>query len=161
VRLLSEGNVMKDAMVLLVPVVVFGLGGAFMVFVGRRTTQSGTASMKWPTAPGRIVSSEVKRGAKGSARPAITYTYTVDGQTHTGTRVNFNAGHISLNDSNRLVSTYPADSDAIIFYNPADPSEAVLEAGAKGGLLVTIFGAVLLLLAVVALGFFITQAGRG
>lgn len=65
-------------------------------------------------------------------RAAVSYRYTVDGETHVGSRVFFgddNAG--SLYPAVRRVSRYPVDADVQVAYDPADPSLCVLEAGAS------------------------------
>ncbi len=119
-------------MPLLIAAAAFALIGIYMLILGRRSMQGGTASLTWPKTPGRILTSQVKRGVKGSARADITYSYSVAGQSHTGSRVNFSFGS-NLNESSRLVNANPANSDVTVFYNPADPAEAVLVPGAKGG----------------------------
>ena len=120
-------------MLLLIAAAAFAGIGIYILVLGRRSMQVGTASLTWPRTRGRILTSEVKRGAKGGARADITYGYSVAGQSHTGSRVNSSLGGSNLNESSRIVKANPVNSDVTVFYNPANPTEAVLEPGAKGG----------------------------
>ena len=99
-------------------------------------------SARWPTADGVIVTSTVERGplAGGSrpARPVIRYEYTLpDGQKLSGIRVVFGApvrtkfstGRSAAIDAQREVAPYPLGRRVRVAYDPADPSNAVLEPG--------------------------------
>jgi hypothetical protein len=151
---------MKDSTIVLLGSLAFGLAGAAMLYAGLRARKLCAASLTWPTAPGRVVSSAIKAGAKGTVRFLVSYTYTVAGQTFTGGTANF-GGVTSANEANRLIAAYPADSDATVHYNPGNPSQAALEAGGKGGLPLLIIGAMMLAFALGGLGLFAMLAAQG
>jgi hypothetical protein len=144
---------MKDTTVVLLAAIVFGLAGAFALFMARRTQKLGAASLTWPTTPGRIVSSELKQSPKLGARPVIAYTYAVASQAYTGTTASFVGTH-NLQDAQRLVSAYPAGAEATVYYDPEKPSLAVLEPGAKRATSAWIMGGLLLAFAAAALAFY-------
>lgn len=150
---------MKDSTVVLIAAIAFGLAGALVLFMGRRTQKLGAASLTWPTTPGRIVSSELKQSPKLGARPVITYAYTVTNQAYTGTIASF-IGTNSLQDAQRLVSAYPAGADANVHYDPEKPSLAVLETGAKGAMPLWIMSGLLLAISAATFGFFTTIIAR-
>lgn len=151
---------MQDSTVVLIGAVAFGLAGAAMLYAGLRSRKLCAASLTWPTVPGRVVSSAVKAGAKGSVRFLISYTYTVAGQTFTGNTANY-GGVTSANEANRLMAAYPANGDAKVHYNPANPSQAALEAGGKGGLPLLIISGMMLAFALGGFGLFIMIAAQG
>ncbi|MFT3683665.1 MAG: DUF3592 domain-containing protein [Phycisphaerales bacterium] len=68
-----------------------GMGGFFAYNIVR---QAGTPS--WPSVQGTVNSSEIKtsRGRKGGTtyRPAVKYSYTVDGQAYGGSSVSLVSG---------------------------------------------------------------------
>jgi hypothetical protein len=148
-------------MPILIAAAAFALIGIYMLILGRRSVQVGTASLTWPKAPGRILKSEIKRGAKGSARADITYCYSVAGQSHTGSRVSFSLAGSNLNESSRIVKAHPAGSDVTVSYNPADPTEAVLEPGAKSGSTTTFLAALMFVGSLAMVGIYLYALSQG
>ena len=145
---------MEGSTALLVGAVVCGLAGGTLLLVGRRAQQLGAASSAWPRTTGRVVSSEVARGASHSSIPRITYSYSVAGRDYTSSVVSFRPSNTNFEEADRIVKAYPANGEALISYNPALPSQSVLVPGAKGGLPLIILGAITLLLSLAMLGFF-------
>lgn len=144
---------MRDSTVVLIAALAFWLAGSFALYMARRTQKLGAASLTWPTTPGRIVSSEVKQTPKGGARPIIAYTYAVAGQSYTGHIASFTGTH-SLQESQRLVTAYPAGADATVYYDPEKPSLAVLETGAKPVTVLWVMGGLLLAVSMTAFAVF-------
>jgi hypothetical protein len=95
----------------------------------------GTASQDWPTAPATFVAGTVKHTGSAS-RPqtpsfkvAIRYTYLVNGTAHFSNEISAVArGFRTRADAQAFVDGYPK-SKLVAHYNPANPSEAVLEPG--------------------------------
>ena len=148
-------------MLLLIVAAALVLIGIYILVLGRRSMQVGTASLTWPKTPGRILTSEVKRGAKGSARAAITYGYSVAGQSHTASRVNLSLAGSNLNESSRIVNAHPVNSDVTVYYNPADPAEAVLEPGPKGGSTTTLLAALMFVGSLAMVGIYLYALSQG
>jgi hypothetical protein len=92
------------------------------------------AAVSYPTAPGVITRSEVivEHGRNTTYRADLAYAYRVDGIKHRATQYRY--GTMNSNDSNahRIVSDHPVGKEVEVFYNPADPADAVLKTGIEG-----------------------------
>lgn len=100
-------------------------------------------SLSWPSIEGEIAHSAIllqtqtapTQGSEVTVKADISYRYKVNGR-------NYSSSQISLLDfsssssarARTIVSRYPDNSKVDVYYNPADPSEAVLEPGASTGL---------------------------
>lgn len=121
------------------------LCGALLVGVGLFVMQRHRAAANWPQAPARIEVSEVvtERHFEGDLfyRPLIRYRYNAPGGSFVGDKL-ATTGRLYPKESTarRVVGRYPVDTIAMARYNPADPTEAVLERGALGGLWFILFG---------------------
>ncbi len=93
----------------------------------------------WAQAPGRIIRSQmgVRRPPESNEIgtvvkvPAVTYSFSVGGVTHQGTRVSL--GDISGKYAQEASRRYPAGASVTVYYDPADPSDCVLEREAPKG----------------------------
>jgi hypothetical protein len=95
------------------------------------------ASRNWKNTTGIIVESriEMQRDRNGSiAHPIIVYEYVVDGQRFRSNQIGF-GGQSSGTGTGSLVRRYPAGMTVTVYYNPNNPSEAVLSRSALGGML--------------------------
>ncbi len=121
---------------------VAGLGA---LLLGIRTSLRARASRSWPRERGIVVSSEVRRGRSSSGssgrttstylyRPAIVFEYTIADRRYISDSISFadysssNSGH-----AEEIVARYPRGAEVEVYYNPQDPSTAVLERRAGGG----------------------------
>jgi Protein of unknown function (DUF3592) len=98
------------------------------------------AVSRWFPTPGKIVSSRVEArevtssgsGSESSTSteirnfPAITFAYKVGGKTFRGSRysVQENVGNFEVSET---LARFPKGADVTVFYDPADPSKAVIE----------------------------------
>ncbi len=73
------------------------------------------------------------------------------GQPFTGKRIAFGTNRYDYKKAQEIVTRYPAGSRVNVYYNPDKPKDAVLETVAAGGKLLTILGAVMSVIGVVAL----------
>ncbi len=93
-------------------------------------------SATFPTTEGTIVSSRkiLLRGARGSGYSAadIAYAYTVGDRHLTSSRFSFEhpAPRLETPETADLEKRFPVGTKISVHYNPADPSEAVLETSA-------------------------------
>ena len=104
----------------------------------------------WTKVQGRIINTTVRTYSPvGTTRqervrlrtyfPEITYTWTVDGQVHTGDRYALGEGHPDYQEreeARKAAAAFPAGQNIDVFYNPKDPSSAVLDPAMKSGALV-------------------------
>jgi hypothetical protein len=118
--------------------VAFAAVGAIGVATSVFELIDARASRDWPRALGRIGRSRVEEIADAEGvryRPDVLFRYTVDGRELSATRVRF--GPIVRTGwrwvAERELRRYPNGRDVTIAYDPADPSQAVLEPGATGG----------------------------
>ena len=93
-------------------------------------------SKNWPSVTGRIVTSSFRaehRDSDSSDRyiADIQYTYDVTGQTYSGNRVAYGLRKEvkSRRTLEELIQRYTTGSEVSVYYNPDDPSSAVLEQG--------------------------------
>lgn len=112
---------------------------------------TGYEARSWPQADGEVVSTTVRiqilmaggskatRTSRERARtyyPAITYRWAVDGQTFTGSRYSLGASHPDFSerqDAVRAAAAFRSGQPVTVYYDPADPSSAVLERSLQGG----------------------------
>lgn len=95
----------------------------------------------WPAAPGRIIAAHsttraVRRPSSGNKDTDadielrnfadIRYEFEVDGKKYPGTRVSI-AEDLGNGDVAGTLKRYPANKEIIVYYNPADPRETVIE----------------------------------
>ncbi len=96
------------------------------IFSARRKA---SAMQTWPSAPGSIVESELRSRRRGSRRiyyPHIVYQYNVMGQTYTGKRIS-PGPESGSSQARELVTKYPPGAPVKVYYDPQNPSDAVLE----------------------------------
>ena len=125
---------------------VAGFGYAHFRAVGKAK-----AAEAWPTAAGRVVSSEVveeestdrEGGTSTWYNPVVTYAYSVGGRELTSRRLRFgNYRSASRRKAEAALAPYPVGASPMVRYNPADPQECVLETRKPGPiyLIMALFG---------------------
>ncbi len=121
---------------------LFATLGVALLLAGLRDVLRATRSRRWPTTAGVVTSTELLQRRRtvetpSGARPQlhyearIHYEYTL-GHTHVGSsELSLNSTETSSETRARAVlSRYPQGHPIQVSYNPADPTEAVLEPGA-------------------------------
>ncbi len=136
---------------------------AIMLAMGVEGYRDGKATESWPSTTARILSSEVRedvetsrdsggmRRTKTTYRPALRYEYAIDGRTYQGYRIKADDYGGSASRAYNAVNRYPVGAEVTVYYDPADPGQAVLEQGADGTA-VYLFGGVGVLFSVIGLG---------
>jgi len=110
---------------------------AFATLVKWRELQ---VAKSWLPTPGTIISSRsearqvISRGVGSEANgktevrnfPAITFSYHVSGKSHIGTRYSMraNLGNFAVQET---LAQYPKGAVVTVFYDPAQPAQAVIE----------------------------------
>jgi hypothetical protein len=93
------------------------------------------ASMTWPSVTGRVSESAVEEstvGTKRSFTARVRYDYVVGGRGYTNRAIGFSdAGGSSRDSAEGVVARYPSGATVPVYYDPADPQNAVLERGAS------------------------------
>ena len=125
--------------------VIMLLIGALLASLGLFTLQRHRAAAGWPQTPGVIEASEVvaERHFKNNLmyRPKIRYRYSAPGGPYVGDKM-ANTGKLYSKEESaqKIAARYPVGGTVMARYNPADPSEAVLERGLSGGIWLVCFG---------------------
>lgn len=97
------------------------------------------ASRQWPSVTGKIIRSAVERspGTYRTSAPSktavIAYRYRTDGKVYSSDRVLWGntTYHFGFNEPEQLKRRYPVGKTVSVYYNPADPAQAVLERRAR------------------------------
>lgn len=117
-------------------------------------------SKNWPFVTGQVTEFEIRnRPADNSLIARIRYTYTVEGSSYTGTRFTLDNGETGIRQVARRLDAYPQGHTITVYYNPDNPSQAVLEPGVSvNSLMITsmaylFFVLVIVLLSVISFGF--------
>lgn len=119
-----------------------GLAGVLLFFFAiflfvkvSRDKKKARASINWPSVEGQIIGNRIKRavqsdgdGTSISYNPEVYYEYQVDGTPFSGQRIAFGSepSFGSKKKAEQFLAAYPVESSVTVFYNPEDPTEAVL-----------------------------------
>jgi hypothetical protein len=119
--------------------------GVILISLGLFTLQRHKAAARWPQVPGVIEVSEVtaKRHFENNLmyQPVIRYRYGAPGGPYTGEKIaNTGKLYAKEKEARKITTRYSVGSMVMVRYNPVDPSEAVLERGAFGGIWLVCFG---------------------
>lgn len=97
----------------------------------RKVAQAGS----WLSTMGTVMYSSIewRRGSKGSsvAYPVVQYTYQVMGQMLQGRKV-MPGPESGGSFAHKVVERYPAGAQVMVYYDPNNPSDALLERGMPG-----------------------------
>jgi len=140
---------------------IAGFGYAHFRAVGKAK-----AAESWPTAPGRVVSSEIveeeSRDDEGGTstwyNPVVTYAYSAGGRELSGRRLRFgNYRFASPGKAEAALAPYPAGATPTVRYNPENPEECVIETAKPGPiyLVMALFGFLFIAFAI----FWLSSAG--
>ena len=146
-----------------------GLG---LLLAGRRQRTQALATEAWPTVGGTITASRLDRQSRTQTRqgrrtarttytPVVDYTFDVGGKPLRGNKI-FPGSTMSfdLGTAQDIVNRYQAGAPVTVHYNPADPTQAVLETSSRSANMLMIMGGVfigigvVMLLAVAAMALF-------
>lgn len=118
-------------------------GGIGLLVYSLNSKKKAGASMNWPAEPGIIIASEVRQGSSndddGNVKiyyyPYIEYTYFAGGQSHTGKQIAFGGirAYNTPAQAEASLRKYPVNSSVMVYHNPANAQEAVLERGVGSG----------------------------
>ena len=132
--------------------------GFLIAGIGRQLRAVG-----FPTTFGTVTHSSVKISSDSegtSYHPEIRYEYALDGARFIGDRYRYTFSTSGKKSAEQAVAVHPVGRTVTVYYNPADPSDSVLQPGMEGGdLLVGLFLLPFNLVAVGS-GWFVWHAWR-
>ncbi len=110
--------------------VMLGLGAFYGVYL---MLAKQAAVKSWPTAIARVLISRLKTSQSSDNstmyQPYVQYRYTVQGKEYTHDRYELIDSSSNLkNHEEKKLAAYPVGAQVPVFYNPADPADAVLNA---------------------------------
>lgn len=141
------------------------IGGA-MAFWGLNILGDARASASWPTAEGRVVSSQVEYSTDSeggdSYQPEVTYAYTVAGVQYSGHQIKFGENsYSSRRQAEEIAGRYSVGNSVAVYYEPENPQKAILEPGVTAGsYIVFSVGAIFVLVSLVLAPVGLLQAIR-
>lgn len=118
--------------------IVFGLGGLGLLVFGSKQLRDGFASKRWPTTEGIVTESKLEQQntRRKTFRPHVSYSFTVGNEHFISDRILFGmSSYSSILKSDRQRSEdwlemYPIGKTVKVAYNPSEPGESTLNAGA-------------------------------
>lgn len=128
--------------------------GVFFTLFGAYFIALGNEARSWPETEGTVVSVTIRSwtpgaGNQGRTRaqrerlreyyPEITYRWEVDGQSYTGSRYTLGTTHEKYDERDEAVAAavkYRNGAPIPVYYDPKDPSEAVLDNSTSGAVFV-------------------------
>jgi len=90
--------------------------------------QMGRRSSQWPFIRGIIVASEL-RHTNDDTSVHIAYEYSISGKTYTSNLVSYSGLANASVERDALISRYPVGTKVSVYYDPSNPSRAVLQPG--------------------------------
>ncbi len=146
----------------------FGLvcGGFFFLFVlaagvgllifGSRSKKKSDLSQGWPSVTGKVLASSVREsrsnednGVKVAYYPDVAFQYEVAGKDYSSKNRSFGAVTPLKSQEAvlRILEQYPVDSTLLVYYDPQNPTQAVIERAADGIKWVLVLGILALIVA--------------
>lgn len=112
--------------------VVFGGVGFLIYRTFARSRALGVAAKTWPSTTGKVSKGFVEVSTSDTSTsytPKVIYEFTVDSQLYCGDTVRtgivvMRGGYLG---AQQIVDRYPEGSTVTVYYNPANPSQCVLE----------------------------------
>lgn len=134
------------------------IGGIFATISGIRNRRKGSASQSWPAAGGVITKAWIieSRDTDEDGYTSTTYTpkweyqYKVGSETFSSNQISFGGvtGYGRRKKAQEELDRFPVSSQVRAYYDPANPSDAVLIRGTKGTMSGIIIGIVLMVLSI-------------
>jgi hypothetical protein len=109
--------------------VLFILNAIFLtiLFFMRRKM---AAVSQWPSTMGTVMLSRIEQRSSSEGGftdyPVVQYSYQIGGQAYQGYKL-APGPEVGGTGAGKVVARYPAGAQVMVFYNPQNPSEAVLE----------------------------------
>jgi hypothetical protein len=150
---------MENFNIIFYSVIVLG-GLVFFALAINQFRKAKKAAETWLTTYGVVLDSSVtvhrSRSSKGnttvSYKPQVNYEYLVKDQKYSTDRIGFGSSAYSIRGkADKVIANYLQGTKVIVHYDPADPSKAVLETKAMGGVNFIILGVILLAMGLIAI----------
>jgi hypothetical protein len=122
--------------------IVFILIGAGILIYARSVAAKARRSLSWPSAEGVISHSAVLLRTQQTSSPTnaamykadVAYRYEVKGRDYSSSQITLMDYSSTAGRAEDIAARYPDGAGVSVYYNPADPSDSVLEPGSTGGI---------------------------
>lgn len=122
---------MRTDLIITIAAIVFALvilNVIFLAIIFFMRRKMATVS-QWPSTMGTVISSGIDRRSSSDGYtdyPSVQYSYQVDGRPYQGTKI-APGMEVGGTGAGKVVARYPAGAQVMVFYNPQNPSDAVIE----------------------------------
>jgi len=143
----DEEDTTLTAVISLVAGIGMTVAVPFLAYFTIKNLIAARASDSWPQAQGEITRFEItteyaKRGV--SYVPSLSYRFSANGQAFSGSRLAFSGRSSSFRSEIEEIGVkYAVGTQHAVYYDPADPSQSVLERGTHFGLYAVVFAPLL------------------
>jgi len=131
-------------------ILVFAAAGVFLIYQSVRSRQKADASRSWPATSGQVTDAQVAHHTNTDSdgdtsehyTPKVSYTYQALGQEYQGNKIGFGFQQSfgSSAKAQAALARFPVGGQVTVYYDPNNPSEAVLERKAGGSTLSLVLG---------------------
>jgi hypothetical protein len=132
--------------------------GIFLIYRTQQSKKKAELSQNWPATQGQITDARVSRsvdtdsdGSTSTTYSAkVAYTYQVGGQDYNGHNITFgfNPSYSSQSKAQATIARYQVGSQVPVYYDPSNPSDAVLARQASGSNASMILGIIFIVIGV-------------
>lgn len=109
--------------------VLFILNAIFLTIIFFMRKRMATVS-QWPSTMGSVIMSRIEQRSSSEGGytnyPAVQYSYQVGGQAYQSYKL-APGPEVGGTGAGKVVARYPVGAQVMVFYNPQNPSDAVLE----------------------------------
>jgi uncharacterized protein DUF3592 len=137
-------------------ILAFVGGGAYLIYRTRQSQNQADASQGWSSVTGQVVESDVSHrtttdadGAMNdSYAPRVRYTYRVNDADYAGDKIvfGFMTSYNVDAKAREVLTKYPVGQQVTVYYDPANPENAVLERKAGSTMAGMIIGVALIII---------------
>jgi len=109
--------------------VLFILNAIFLAVIYFMRRKMAAVS-QWPSTMGTVMMSTIEQRSSSEGGytdyPVVQYSYQINGQTYQSLKL-APGPEVGGTGARKVVARYPAGAQVMVFYNPQNPSDAVLE----------------------------------
>lgn len=113
----------------IIVLVLFILNAVFLTIIFFMRRRMATVS-QWPSTMGSVIASRLEQRSSSEGGytnyPVVQYSYQVSGQAYQSYKL-APGPEVGGTGAGKVVARYPVGAQVMVFYNPQNPSEAVLE----------------------------------
>lgn len=137
---------------------IFVVVGLVLLLVSISQRKKAKAAEAWPTVPGVVLSSGLQENhhydssdhrTEINYEPVVQYQYSLMGQNYTGTHISFGNMSYDYRTASKKIAPYPQGTPVTVHYDPNNPTNAVLETKAAGGVMLLIMGILFMVIGIV------------